>query len=58
MRRAAWDVHARVKDMDLDGIWASLCFPSGAWGFTGRALSMNNMTRRSASPPSGPGTAG
>jgi predicted TIM-barrel fold metal-dependent hydrolase len=41
MRRSAWDVHARVKDMDLDGIWASLCFPSGAWGFTGRALSMN-----------------
>ena len=42
MRRAAWDVHARVKDMDLDGIWASLCFPSGAWGFTGRVLSMNS----------------
>ena len=41
MRRSAWDVHARVKDMDLDGIWASLCFPSGAWGFTGRVLSMN-----------------
>jgi hypothetical protein len=29
MRRSAWDVHARVKDMDLDGVWASLCFPSG-----------------------------
>jgi hypothetical protein len=41
MRRSAWDVHARVKDMDLDGTWASLCFPSGAWGFTGRVLSMN-----------------
>jgi predicted TIM-barrel fold metal-dependent hydrolase len=41
MRRSAWDVHARVKDMDLDGVWASLCFPSGAWGFTGRVLSMN-----------------
>jgi predicted TIM-barrel fold metal-dependent hydrolase len=41
MRRAAWDVHARVRDMDLDGIWASLCFPSGAWGFTGRVLSMH-----------------
>ena len=27
--------------MDLDGIWASLCFPSGAWGFTGRVLSLN-----------------
>jgi predicted TIM-barrel fold metal-dependent hydrolase len=27
--------------MDVDGIWASLCFPSGAWGFTGRVLSLN-----------------
>ena len=41
MRRGCWDVHQRVADMDLDGIWASLCFPSGAWGFTGRVLSMN-----------------
>ena len=41
MRRSAWDVHARVADMDLDGIWASLCFPSGAWGFTGRVLSLH-----------------
>jgi predicted TIM-barrel fold metal-dependent hydrolase len=41
MRRACWDVHERVKDMDVDGIWASLCFPSGAWGFTGRVLSLN-----------------
>src|SRR5262245_60763004 len=32
MRRACWDVHQRVVDMDLDGVWASLCFPSGAWG--------------------------
>jgi predicted TIM-barrel fold metal-dependent hydrolase len=41
MRRGCWDVRQRVADMDLDGIWASLCFPSGAWGFTGRVLSMN-----------------
>ncbi|MDZ7734293.1 MAG: amidohydrolase family protein [Acidimicrobiia bacterium] len=41
MRRSCWDVHERVADMDRDGIWASLCFPSGAWGFTGRVLSLN-----------------
>ncbi len=41
MRPACWDVDRRVVDMDLDGIWASLCFPSGAWGFTGRVLSLN-----------------
>ena len=28
MRRGAWDVHARVADMDIDGVYASLCFPS------------------------------
>jgi hypothetical protein len=25
-RRGCWDVHARVRDMDLDGVAASLCF--------------------------------
>jgi hypothetical protein len=29
----------RVKDMDLNGIWASLCFPSMIWGFAGRRFS-------------------
>src|SRR5439155_1497368 len=24
MRRGAWDIHARVADMDLNGVWASL----------------------------------
>ena len=28
MRKGAWDIHARVADMDLAGIDASLCFPS------------------------------
>jgi predicted TIM-barrel fold metal-dependent hydrolase len=41
MRPGCWDVDQRVADMDADGVWASLCFPSGAWGFTGRVLSMN-----------------
>ena len=24
MRRGAWDIHARVRDMDLAGVWASM----------------------------------
>ncbi|HEX4775157.1 MAG TPA: amidohydrolase family protein, partial [Acidimicrobiia bacterium] len=35
MRRGCWDVEARVHDMDLDGIYASLCFPSLIAGFAG-----------------------
>lgn len=35
MRRGCWDVDARVRDMDLDGVYASLCFPSLIAGFAG-----------------------
>jgi predicted TIM-barrel fold metal-dependent hydrolase len=35
MRRGAWDVDARVADMDLAGVWSSLCFPSMVAGFGG-----------------------
>jgi predicted TIM-barrel fold metal-dependent hydrolase len=35
MRKGAWDVHARVSDMDIAGVWASLCFPSMVAGFAG-----------------------
>ena len=38
MRRGAWDVHARVADMDLDGVYASLNFPSFLAGFGGGRL--------------------
>src|ERR1700704_2317390 len=38
MRRGAWDVHARVKDMDLNGVYASLNFPSFLPGFAGQRL--------------------
>ena len=38
MRRGAWDVHARVADMDIDGVRASLCFPSFLPGFVGQRL--------------------
>ena len=40
MRRGAWDVHARVGDMELDGIWSSLCFPSFLPGFAGQRLTL------------------
>jgi predicted TIM-barrel fold metal-dependent hydrolase len=35
MRRGCFDIEARVHDMDLDGIYASLCFPSLIAGFAG-----------------------
>jgi predicted TIM-barrel fold metal-dependent hydrolase len=37
-RKGAYDVHARVRDLDLAGIAASLCFPSILFGFVGRRL--------------------
>jgi predicted TIM-barrel fold metal-dependent hydrolase len=40
MRRGAWDVDARVQDMDLNGVYASLCFPSFLPGFVGQRLTM------------------
>lgn len=38
MRRGCWDIHARIKDMDINGVWASLNFPSGLTGFCGTRL--------------------
>ena len=35
MRRGCWDIEARVADMDVDGVYASLCFPSLIAGFAG-----------------------
>src|SRR5215211_4710335 len=37
-RPGVMDVDARLADMDLCGIWGSLCFPSATWGFTGSVL--------------------
>lgn len=34
-RDSVYDTAARVRDMDLNGVWASLCFPSITWGFAG-----------------------
>jgi predicted TIM-barrel fold metal-dependent hydrolase len=38
MRRGAWDIDARVADMDVNGIYASLNFPSFLPGFAGQRL--------------------
>ena len=38
MRRGAWDIHKRIEDMDLNGIYASLNFPSFLPGFAGQRL--------------------
>lgn len=38
MRRGSWDVHARIADMDIDGVFASLNFPSALLGFAGQRL--------------------
>lgn len=38
MRRGSWDIHARIHDMDIDGVYASLNFPSALLGFSGQRL--------------------
>ena len=39
MRRGCWDIEARLRDMDINGVWASLNFPSMITGFCGRVFS-------------------
>ena len=39
MRPGCYDIDARIKDMDLNGVWASLNFPSMITGFCGRVFS-------------------
>jgi predicted TIM-barrel fold metal-dependent hydrolase len=39
MRPGCYDIHARVRDMDEGGVWASLCFPSLIAGFCGSVFS-------------------
>jgi predicted TIM-barrel fold metal-dependent hydrolase len=38
MRPGAWDIHARIQDMNIDGVYASLNFPSFLCGFGGGRL--------------------
>ena len=39
MRPGCYDIDARIADMDLNGIWASMNFPSQVSGFCGRIFS-------------------
>jgi len=39
MRPGCFDIRARVADMDINGVWASLNFPSMITGFCGRVFS-------------------
>jgi predicted TIM-barrel fold metal-dependent hydrolase len=39
MRPGCWDIDARIGDMDINGVWASLNFPSQITGFCGRVYS-------------------
>jgi predicted TIM-barrel fold metal-dependent hydrolase len=39
MRDGVWDPRRRLADMDLCGVWASLCFGSIPWGFAGKRFS-------------------
>jgi predicted TIM-barrel fold metal-dependent hydrolase len=39
MRPGCWDIDARIADMDLGGIAASMCFPSLIAGFAGTVFS-------------------
>ncbi|MET1000225.1 MAG: amidohydrolase family protein [Acidimicrobiia bacterium] len=42
MRPGCYDIDARIADMDLDGVQASLCFPSLIAGFAGTIFSTSN----------------
>jgi len=39
MRPGCYDIDARVSDMDINGVWAALNFPSMITGFCGRVYS-------------------
>jgi len=40
MRPGCWDIDARIHDMDINGVWASVNFPSQITGFCGRVFSL------------------
>lgn len=42
MRRGAWDISARIADMDINGVYASVNFPSFLPGFAGQRLQLGH----------------
>ncbi|MEV6928955.1 amidohydrolase family protein [Dactylosporangium sp. NPDC051485] len=48
MRRGSWDIHERIKDMDLSGVYASLCFPSFLPGFAGQRIQLSTKDQELA----------
>lgn len=38
MRAGTYDIDARIRDMNIDGVYASVCFPSMVWGFCGQKI--------------------
>jgi predicted TIM-barrel fold metal-dependent hydrolase len=48
MRRGAWDIDARIADMDLNGVYASLNFPSSLPGFAGQRYQLGVSDQRLA----------
>ena len=59
MRRGAWDIHDRIKDMDLNGVYASLNFPSFLPGFAGQRMQqLSTKDPELALAACGPGTTG
>jgi predicted TIM-barrel fold metal-dependent hydrolase len=39
MRPGCYDIHERIRDMDINGVWASVNFPSQITGFCGSVFS-------------------
>jgi predicted TIM-barrel fold metal-dependent hydrolase len=48
MRRGAWDIRARLADMDINGVFASLNFPSFLPGFAGQRLQLTTKDQELA----------
>jgi len=48
MRRGSYDIDARVQDMDVNGVYASVCFPSSLAGFAGQRYQLGVSDRELA----------